>query len=699
MSRRPARKVRPAPRPPSTPTVAPAAEPAAAGEAAADSSLKGWRVAFVVGALLTLQVGLATRSLVQENATVDEVVHLPAGITYWQTGSFRLYHHNPPLVKLLAALPVIWSNPVVDYRAASWTTEPPNKAAFAHEFQQANADRYFELFTRARLVMPVFAVLGGVVVFAWSRRLYGVWGGVLSLSLWVFCPNILAHTRLVTTDMGATAFGVLATYVFWLYLKNPTWRLAALAGLVLGLAQLTKFSLVVLFGLWPLMALVRIVSDSEWRKAIGRTVLQGLLVVGLSILVIDAGYGFEGVGIPLGEYEFVCQTFTKPVPPGVRRPRSSDQLLDGAYRFRINRFRGTALGLVPVPLPKHYMLGFDDQKLEAEGIPNKYLIGRNEPVGPDGDKLQAYPVYLNGELRQESWWYYYLLTLVYKVPEGTWALVLGSFAVLACSRRFRAGWFDEFAVLAVPGFVLFVMSIFTNINLGLRYVLPIFPFIYVSAGKLAPWAAGIAVKSKRLAAVSCVGLAVAATAAATVWIHPHYLAYFNVASGGPDRGASHLIDSNIDWGQDLINLRRWLAENAPNERVGLAYFGQINPRIFELRGEGFDWFLPPPEPESLGNNPLPPRYLLDPDGFRLKPGLYAVSASLVQGLPWRVYESPFGIYDRTRWVPYGVWTNAFGYFRELTPFKKLGYSIFLYRVTPEQADRLAHYWGRPGPPR
>ncbi len=170
--------------------------------------------------------------LVQENPTVDEVVHLPAGITYWQTGSFRLYHHNPPLVKLVAALPVLLSGAAFRLSLNRLAVEPPNKAAFAHEFMQANAEQYFELFTPARLLMPVFSVVGGLVVFAWSRRLYGVWGGLLSLSLWTFCPNVLAHARLDHDgSSGATSLGVLATYVFWRDLKEPSWRRAALAGL------------------------------------------------------------------------------------------------------------------------------------------------------------------------------------------------------------------------------------------------------------------------------------------------------------------------------------------------------------------------------------------------------------------------------------------------------------------------------------
>jgi hypothetical protein len=425
-------------------------------------------------------------------------------------------------------------------------------------------------------------------------------------------------------------------------------------------------------------------------------------LLALSILVIDIGYGFEGVGIPLGQYEFVCQTLTDPVTPGSRRPRSSDQLLDGAYRFRINRFRGALLGHLPVPLPKHYMLGFDDQKLEAEGIPKKFLS--TNALGPEGDKLQGYPVYLDGTLTQKSWWYYYLLTLIYKVPEGTWLLVLASIAVMAFSPRSRAPTFDEFAVLTVPVFVLFVMSVFTNINLGLRYVMPIFPYVYIATGKLVPWAAGFTARRARWGAWMFIAACLTATAAATASIHPHYLAYFNAVSGGSLHGADHLIDSNIDWGQDLVNLRLWLAKNAPGERVGLAYFGQINPRIFEKRGEGFDWYLPPPLPGTMSEkDDFPPRYKYDSAAMKLKPGLYAVSASLVKGLPWRVYDSPWQGFGESRWAPYETWfkslgdrtLGAFAYFDDLTPIDRVGYSIWIYRVTADDAARLAHYWETP----
>jgi hypothetical protein len=155
-------------------------------------------------------------------------------------------------------------------------------------------------------------------------------------------------------------------------------------------------------------------------------------------------------------------------------------------------------------------------------------------------------------------------------------------------------------------------------------------------------------------------------------------------SGGPAHGSEHLVDSNLDWGQDLVGLKRWLAKHAPGERVGLAYFGQINPLIFEAQpGEVFEWFLPPALPGRI--DPLPSRDRFGPRPSKLEPGLYAVSASLVRGLPWRVY-------DNQRWGPYSALGDAFGYFRALTPVERIGGSIFVYRVSEADAARLAPLW-------
>ena len=701
----PRRRNAPKPRSRAVETPEPRTAATAGGDSNSRQPLSEARLALLVVPLLAAQWALAVISLLQENPTVDEVVHLPAGVSYWERGTFKLYPHNPPLIKLLASWPIVRAGPVTDplYREPAWGWAGANKAAFAHGFMLLNADRLFELFAPSRLLMPTFAVLGGLVVFSWSRQLFGPAGGLLSLTLWTFCPNILAHCRLVTTDIPATAIGFAATYAFWLYLRRPTWPRALLAGALLGLAQLTKFSLLLLYGLWPLLWFV-----DEWTRRgwigrwhrLGRSVAQGLGMVALSVALINIGYGFEGAGKPLGSFSFTSDLLTvdrqRPTlatrGPGQQGP----ELRAGVLQYRVNRFRGTPMESFPVPLPEYYVAGFDDQKLEAEGVPARALMFADDPRADDSGArdIVGYPVYLNGELKAESWWYYYLLTLVYKVPEGTWALVALAFAAAVGTRRARLALADEAAIGVVPLVVVLVMSLGTNIAIGLRYVLPIFPYVFVSAGRLAPWASSMTRRSRSIA-IAAIAAGLVATAAAALTIQPHYLAYFNWASGGPRRGSEHLIDSNLDWGQDLGNLRAWLNAQAPGERVGIAYFGQINPDVFNLRERPaealltplpigasrpgldpmLDWFLPPALPGSLpGREDGPP-----------PPGLYAVSVSLVRGLPWRVYEPG-------RWAPVSAGRGAFSYFERLEPIAEVGHSIFLYRIDARDAARLARFW-------
>ena len=669
------------------------------GEASGASARANFWIGLAVVALLIVHLALAERSLIAENPTIDEVVHMPAGLTYWQKGTFRLYHHNPPLVKMVASLPVALAGPVMDplYQMKSWADRDPSPTTFSQTFAFVNADRYFELFRLARMVMPLFTVLGGLVVFAWSSRLYSAWGGLLSLGLWVFCPNILAHGRLVTTDAGSTVLGAAATYLFWRYLKRPALTRAALAGIALGVAQLSKFSMLVLYAVWPFLWLVRsalVPAVEGWWRRIGKGLGHGALVVALSVLTIDAGYFFEGVGKPLGSFEFASGVLTSPPPGGIRTPPETKNILYASiWPFAQNRFRGTILEHLPAPLPEHYLLGFDEQKIEADGIPNRFRRAgealaagdveraRREAASADRS-VSGYPVYLNGELRQSGWWYYYLATLAYKVPEGTWLIVMASIVAVFAARRSREAWADEVALWTVPTVVMLAMSFLTDINLGLRYVLAIFPYVYIQAGKVVPWVEGF-VGTKRRVGRSLIATCLGLTLISTMMIHPHYLAYFNRVSGGPDREPARLIDSNLDWGQDLVGLREWCRRNIPDQPIGLACFGQINPSIFTVRGDRFDWFLPPVRPDLIRSTFDAPGARVVGPAKELKPGYYAVSATLLYGLHWRLYDST--PYWHEAWQPaWSASSNAFAYFRLFEPIARIGHSIYVYKL--DEAD-------------
>ncbi len=673
-------------------------------------------------ALLTLHYTLAARSLLQENPTVDEVVHMPAGITYWQKLTFRLYHHNPPLIKLVAALPVvIWGKPMMAplYELGSWKSPDPDQSTFSQSFCYFNAARYFELFKMARLMMPLFSLIGGLAVFAWSSRKYGVLGGLLSLTLWTFCPNVLAHARLVTSDLGSTALGVAATYAFWRYLQLPSWRKASAAGVLLGLAQLTKFTMIVLYAVWPFLWLVHLalaVPTTRWRSNVVKAVGHAVLILAASVVTIDCGYFFEGVGIPLGKFEFASKSLTRPVPPGMRRPVSKNLLLTATWQFRVNWFRETWLSAVPCPLPQHYVLGFDEQKIETEGIPQRYFdavrspdetvrqqeIAREREVSESAaDRKGGYPVYLDGEIRRTGWWYYYFLCLAYKIPEGTWFLIVLALASLRLVRRSAAEWADEIALLTVPLVILLSMSFFTDINLGLRYVLAILPYLFISVGKLVPWTLGLPRARRWVMSAVIIG-SVGSTAVASLSIDPHYLAYFNWASGGPDRVPPRLIDSNLDWGQDLVALQEWWKSTIPNEPIGLGYFGQINPSLFKLRGDTFNWFLPPVKPGTVAPMAQAPNPLLIGPAKKLVPGYYAVSVSILYGLPWRFYDPASLIEPQGTWGP--SWNipnedaDAFWYFRQFEPVKRIGHSIYVYHLSEEDVAGAAPlFLARDGP--
>jgi hypothetical protein len=649
------------------------------------------RVTAVLVALLACHAALALTSLRRNSVTIDEFSHLPAGLTYWQKGTFALYHHNPPLVKMLAALPVLAAQPVVDY-SGSWAraTEggyQPGHVDFGKEFMQANATRYFDLFNRGRMVIVALSVLGCLLVFLWARDLWGPGGGLLAAGLWAFDPNVLAHAGVVTTDVGAAVAIFATVYLFWRWLRSPTWFRAAAAGSVLGLALLTKFSALILLLILPVLAVIHWVVTGRVAPAGRAATLAGhlLLIPALGLLILNAGYGFEGSGRPLGSFAFLSPDLTVPRTGGTI-PDHPNALYRLLYAQRENRFARTLMGRLPTPLPEQYVRGFDDQRFESK-------------IGLPGG---GYAVYLCGQIRRTGWWYYYLYALALKVPLGTWLLLAAAIAVAAMRRPsgsaatdganattgaagtadagtaglragLRLGWEDE-AAWVLPALVVIVgMSLMTGLDLGVRYLLPMFPFLCVGCGRLARLSGESALRAKIAAAVAAAALVWNLTAAVSIW--PHYISYFNEAAGGPAGGHRYLLDSNLDWGQDLLELKRWLDRNPQPEELALAYFGTVAPGI-----AGIHYRLAPRDPRVVQ-----PRHLLPGELEGLRPGTYAVSVNFIQGLPHFMTGGEGQVVT--------VEQDALGYFRALRPVARAGHSIWIYRLDENDVERVRQAWG------
>jgi hypothetical protein len=423
-----------------------------------------------------------------------------------------------------------------------------------------------------------------------------------------------------------------------------------------------------------------------WLVVNAAYLFQGRLVV-----EGDAGYKYAPGFTTLGNFPFVSNTLTRPrleSEPMLKVDYNDDAFQNSLRSQRVNRFRYTALGRLPVPLPYEYVAGFDDQKMEAEG---------------------KYQMYFNGELRhakpddtgRQGWWYYYLAALGLKLPIGTLVLLtLGIIGVIA----FPDVWTGRFLVIAgLAAVPILAMSFLTDINLGLRYVLPSLPFLFLLAGS--------AIRKGRSPNWLVLGIAsLTWNVIAEVRQHPNELAYFNEFAGGPENGRKWLIDSNLDWGQDLRSLVRWLEKNPEWKNARVAIWGSL-PIWFEAPE---DWNpLPPPrlapDPNRHDSALWPGERWDDPMSFGPQPGKYIVSVNFERGhshhmslpRPWlqgippntRAPYAEGGTNNLLLRVPPGV----FSYFQKSRPriIPEVGYSILFFDISLDEANRMREELGLP----
>jgi 4-amino-4-deoxy-L-arabinose transferase-like glycosyltransferase len=473
-----------------------------------------------------LFVVLAIMAARVETPTVDEFAHLPAGCAYWTQGRFDLYAKNPPLVKMVMALPVVAAGAVVP------TLHRPMDAwtpwLYGNDFLVANEARYLSLFWLARIVPVLFVVLTGWLLYVWVRQLFGVPAASITAALFFVNPNVLAHGHLATVDAGSMFAIFLASYALhWAY-RRPTGIRLALTGAAFGVALLAKFSAVLLL---PVIVVIVVVQRSRiWR----RVALDGLCLFAAAWLVLNLGMGFRGSFTRLGDF--------KPVS-------SFGATLQSALPASL-----------PIPLPAEWVSGFDQQKLDAE-------------QGEFGN-------YLFGEWSERGWWYYNLVAFVVKNPLPLLALMLASLWFWRRAPHRRGAVLE----IALP-LIVFLggMMAFNRLNIGVRYLLPLFPFVFLLTA--ATWAHRSRWRAWLAGAVLFAHVVIA------ILVFPDYLSYFNLAAGGPAGGYKVLLDSNLDWGQDLYRLPSALRELGVTGKIGLLYFGHVHPRLY-----GIDYQLAPSSP-------------------------------------------------------------------------------------------------------
>lgn len=451
----------------------------------------------------------------RESCTNDELIHLPAGYTYLLKRDFRLNPEHPPLIKVLCALPLLALHPKIDFSDPSWIGSP-RQSTFGSKFLYSNdAGR---LLLRGRSIALLISLLLGFFTFRWAQQMYGNVSGVIALVLFCFSPSLIAHSHLITTDVGVTAFLTISFYFLWKYRKFSRKASLAWSAFAMGAALASKFSALVFFPMAILLIWAKPSSGSSGDHDFDRNKWPASPQEVPKTSPKKTGRGGSPTDLPWPRM-FLKSFLT----------RSTSKWLAGM----------TFIAIAVVVAQLAY-LGSPDLSLYLKGFDQ---IQKNH--------LSFVPHYLHGELKEGTWWYYFLVAFLVKETVGLILLLL-----IRLIRFFRHFKFEgeSFAFLVLPSLVYFVAVSVRADPLGIRYLLPVFPFLMIFSSN------AIEYLIRQKFAVWAIWILLAAHVASSLAAFPHHLSYFNEGVGGPSHGMDWLDDSNVDWGQELKALKKVLDE-------------------------------------------------------------------------------------------------------------------------------------------
>ena len=596
---------------------------------------------YVAAGLLAVMFGLGITSLAADSAIVDEVAHIPAAYSYLHYGDFRLNPEHPPLIKDLAGIPLQFMNLKFPDKLPAWTTEVNGQWESGWNFLYHIGNDADPLIFWARVPILLLAIGFGVVLYWLVRRRWGTAVGLVTLLFYTLSPNILAHARFVTTDLGATVFFFLAIVTFARFVGAPTRKNFLLLSLGLAGAQLAKFSAVLLFPLLGVMSLVLIWTHLKPGTKLGRlkTYTGGLIAASaLSVVWVWIFY--------------IPHTLMMPEPV-------QDRLISGSiYDGPLKPVAGVLVSVNDTPIMKPLV---------------QYVLG----VAMVYNRVKGGNVtYFNGEVTNQSFhWYFPELFLVKTQIPLLLLMGLASWYGFWLLRRRPQAW-PEKLKRSLRGHVLewtlgtfavfyFAISVAGNLNLGIRHILPIYVPIFLLA------AIGSVKLLRRLAQTRFRVSSRVVFAALLLWYggstvtnHPHYVAYFNEFIGGPANSGAYFSDSSVDWGQDLRRLRSYVEAHPEIDTIAVDYFGGGDPKYYFCdRRYDTDGNL---VADATGYDCSRSRYREWHSHFGKYTGQYiAVSETFLQND--RYYSALNG-------------TPGYDYLRAMKPITTIGYSIYIYKL-------------------
>ena len=542
----------------------------------------------------------------RKSITVDEIVMIPSAYYHLAAGNFQLVNEHPPLAKIIAGVPTLFVQPN-EVKPEQIDGEPGSfkeKWAYAERFWENNPDIFESLSFWPRVPAILLTVLLGLLIFKFSRELFGALAAVLAVALFTLEPTVLAHGRVVQTDIPA-AFGyLLLFFAMYRYTKGPTLKQAGWIGAAAGVALLAKFSM-----LLASPVLLVFFAGMLWRaRKKGPSPLKIIAHVGLcalvAILLINAGYLFQHRAIASPDVQWIQESF----------PRLSGTVT-------------TLTSLASHILPADFVLGIQRQvRHNAEGHPAGFL----------------------GMYSRFGWWYYFPVAFALKttLPFLFLALASGAWAIYR-SVKDRDG---RFLWMLVPFLAYTTFVLESRIDIGVRYYLPAYSFLFILGGALL--ARALRSKHLRRAGMFAAIAVMAWIGIEAVRAYPNHISYMNqIASARPHWW--YLSDSNVEWGDDTRGVGQYLRARGEN-RVRSQFLGDF----IMLHHYGVQ---PLTLANAEGEEPEHTRYV-------------AIGASFLNGS-----TVPEALKINGRWATETERQNFFDAYRRRIPEAIIGGSIYLYR--------------------
>jgi hypothetical protein len=470
-----------------------------------------------------------------DSGTVDEIAHIPSGYSYDKYGDYRLNPEHPPLAKAIAALPLAL-NPKIKGIKDDWSWQAINQweAGWFMLYEAGNNPK--QILLDSRLPIMVLMIILGVLIYLVAAKWYGKKVGLIVLAFYAFYPDVLAHGRLVTTDIAAALGYVITIFAFNKAIEKPTLKNIILAGLSFGVGQLLKFSAFLLYGILLLLIFIRawLFDRENYRLALWRYFKIFLWVCLISLLLVWLVYLPFVWNTPRSvEHQLIEQNLTSD---------SSTQI----FRTILHHLEGNpfsrAIG--------HYLLGV------------MLVIGR---VGGGN------ATFLLGTVAEKSIRWYFPAAWFFKTPIPililTFASVVGLFLIKKTKEESWKIW-----LILMPIIVYWAFTLQGSLNIGIRHLMPTIPFVLLLIG----WLTQKAWRVKWQ--IGLILLLLVFQIYHTLSYYPQYLAYFNNFVPREQR-YKYLTDSSLDWGQDLLRLKQYVDKNNISD-IKVDYFGGSIPSFY-----------------------------------------------------------------------------------------------------------------------